>query len=462
MDISTEDDVVELAPNELMPKYLELSGDKISKEVMAISYTNASVTEYNQQIRREFFQDPSQIQVNDKIMVLTNNSNYDIFLSNGDFGLIRQILGDTEHKSIVLKKRNKETGEVEKTNIDLYFRDVIILFKDISNRPHEIKCKIVENLLFSENPGLSSEENKAIYLDFVMRNNHLKPNTKAFTDAIRNDPYFNALKVKFGYAITCHKAQGSEWKHIFLNCKSHQSYLSEGYFRWLYTALTRASEKLYTINAPHIGMFDGIKKSHAVVEHITGEISEPAAAKEKKDNPFQIQDPFLLLIYQKIVSLLQGSDIEIVNITHNQYQERYTFKNPTEHTTIHFYYNGKNIITNIQPIEINALSTQLKNFFEPLKKHIIGVVGKKENNFEFPEKFLESYFGEMKKRVETIGSKIEDIDHKNWMERYTFSRGNEIAIVDFYYNQKGQITKYILNNKSNSATLLNEILGVLQ
>jgi len=462
LDLDTEEDVIELTSNELMPKYLDISGYKISKDTMVISYTNASVTEYNRQIRKHFFEDPSQIQVNDKIMVLTNNSNYDIFLSNGDFGLIRQILGDTEHKVVQLKRKNEETGIVDKIDIDLYFRDVVILFKDINNNPHEIKCKIVENLLFSESPGLNSDENKAIYLDFVMRNSHLKPNTKEFTDAIRNDPYFNALKVKFGYAITCHKAQGSEWKHVFLNCKTHQSYLSDGYFRWLYTALTRAAENLYVTNAPHLGMFDGFKKNHVVMEHIVEKTQQTFEVEEKVDNLFQIQDPFLLLVYQKIVSLLHNQTVEIVNIVHNQYQEQYTFKNDQENTTIIFYYNGKNLITNIQSVETNALSTQLKDLFEPMKNRVLGVVNKKEEGYAFPEKFLEIYYDAVKNIIEKIGAKVGDVEHKNWMERYTFVRGDEVAIIDFYYNQKGQFRAPTPNNKSNSAVLVNDILGVLQ
>jgi hypothetical protein len=462
LDLDTEDDVTELASHELMPKYLDISGHKISKDAMVISYTNASVTEYNQQIRKHFFQDSSQIQINDKIMVLSNNSNYDIFLSNGDFGMIRQILGNTEHKTVQLKRKNEESGIVEKIDIDLYFRDVVILFKDINNKPHEIKCKIVENLLFSESPGLNSDENKAIYLDFVMRNSHLKPNTKAFTEAIRNDPYFNALKVKFGYAITCHKAQGSEWKHVFLNCKTHQSYLSDGYFRWLYTALTRAAENLYLINAPHLGMFDGFKKNHVVTEHIIEKTQHTVEKNANIDNVFQIQDPFLLLVYQKVVSLLQNHTVEIVNVAHNQYQEQYTFKNDQEATTIIFYYNGKNLITNIQSVETNALSSQLKDLFASMKKHVLGVVNGKEEGFEFPEKFLETYYDTVKNTIETIGAKVGDIEHKNWMERYMFTRDDEVAIIDFYYNGKGQFKSPTPNNKSNSAVLISEILGVLQ
>ena len=79
---------------------------------MVIAYTNASVTDYNQAIRANFFDNIDQVNVKDKIMILANSSKNGIFLSNGDFGLITQILSDTEHKSVRLKRKNSETNEV--------------------------------------------------------------------------------------------------------------------------------------------------------------------------------------------------------------------------------------------------------------------------------------------------------------------------------------------------------------
>lgn len=73
------------------------------------------------------------------------------------------------------------------------------------------------------------------------------------------DPYFNAFKLKFGYSITGHKAQGSEWKTVFLQCQTHQKALTKDYFRWLYTAITRTSGILYVMNPPQLRLGDGMK-----------------------------------------------------------------------------------------------------------------------------------------------------------------------------------------------------------
>jgi len=454
-------DISHLEHSDFINKYLEVSNHKINKNTMVIAYTNASVKEYNQTIRKYFFNSIDTININDKIIVLSNNANYDRFLSNGDFGQIRNILSNTEHKEITIKRRNEENNIVEQIKVNLYFRDVEILFNDEHGKVVLIRCKIIENLLFSENPSLSSDENKAIYLDFVIRNKHLKPNTKEFKDAIKSDPYFNALKIKFGYAITCHKAQGSEWDNIFLNCKSHQSYLSEGYFRWLYTALTRASKKLYTLDEPHIGITNNLNNKKIHIEHINDSFvkNKPIKNYASINNTFNIQDKFLLAIYQKILIIVEENNIKILDIQHKQNQEQYIFESNGEQSRVAIYYTSKNIISTINPIETNNLSSLIKTILEPLKKHILIV--EQHNNLTFSEQFLEDFYLVLKNKLSNIKINISNIEHLNYMERYTFSRKNEIAIIDFYYNRKGQFKSPTPNNKSNSQLLIKDIIGNL-
>ena len=187
----------------------------------------------------------------DKVILVNNNYNYQkIELLNGDFGKIIEVAPENETRTIRLKNKNKE-GKVVEKDVHLSFRDVTIEFIDNDQIKQNIQCKIVENLLYSEKRDLSSDELKAIYIDFKIRNDKLKNGTKEFKDALRSDKYFNALRIKFGYAVTCHKAQGGEWKNTFLNCKTSMGYFNSSYFRWLYTGITRASENLFTIDEPH-------------------------------------------------------------------------------------------------------------------------------------------------------------------------------------------------------------------
>ena len=100
--------------------------------------------------------------------------------------------------------------------------------------------------LRSESPSLSYDEGNKLYQAVNEDYKHLTTKYKRFM-AVKNDPYFNALQVKYSYAITCHKSQGGQWKKVFVE----QPYLPDGpsveYFRWLYTAITRAKEQLYLI-----------------------------------------------------------------------------------------------------------------------------------------------------------------------------------------------------------------------
>jgi tRNA A37 threonylcarbamoyladenosine biosynthesis protein TsaE len=245
-------DIEHIDHENLMQNYIESCGNQINGDSIVIAYSNASVTEYNKRIREHFFPGQLIICPGDKVMATNNKDLNGFVISNGDFGLVRQVAEEPEIRKVQLKKKSRKTKKIEYTQIELKFRQVEVGFRDPDNISHFFQCQIIEDLLYSNLPALTADENNAIYIDFCIRYQHLKRGTKEFKDTLRSDPYLNALRLKFGYAITCHKAQGSEWKNVFINCKTHQKELSAGYFRWLYTAITRTSDKLYTLEEPHI------------------------------------------------------------------------------------------------------------------------------------------------------------------------------------------------------------------
>jgi hypothetical protein len=456
---TTYRDVKHIDHDKFIQKYIELTDKKVSKDTMVIAYTNSSVKDYNQSIRQLFFNDIETIHVNDKVMILSNSSFYEVYLSNGDFGLVKNILSETETKTITLKRKNEDTNIVEEIKVNLHFRDIEIIVKDINDSPKLIKCKVIENLLFSEKASLSSDENKALYLDFVFRNQNLKPNTNEFKNQIKSDPYFNALKIKFGYAITCHKAQGSEWKNVILNCRFNENVLSESYFRWLYTAITRASENLYTIDEPQVGVFDKISATHIHMEHIVDH-SINNQLKSSEDNTFNISDSFLLSIYQKINAIVSLSNIKIIHLQHNPYQEIYTFEKYNEQLRCIIYYNSQNIITNINTIETTKFTAELQNILSPLKNHAI--VTTVSSEFSFDEEFLADYYNTVSNILKELNINISYVNHMPYRERYTFLRGEEIAIIDFVYNGQGQFTSISPSKKSNSKQLIADIMEHLK
>ena len=252
-------DVKEVAHRDLMARYLESCGHTINGESIVIAHSNSDVADYNHKIREHFFPGQKEVMAGDKVMVVTNTNVNGLFISNGDFGLVRQVLGSPETRTITLKRRVPASGKVEEIQVPLVFRDVEIGFKDLDGLPHFFRAKVLEELLYSKETNLSSDQNKALYLDFCIRNKGLRRRSTEFKHALKSDPYFNALRLKFGYAITCHKAQGSEWNHVFVKCKSHQSQLSADYFRWFYTAITRTARHLYLLDPPNHRVGDGIQ-----------------------------------------------------------------------------------------------------------------------------------------------------------------------------------------------------------
>ena len=114
----------------------------------------------------------------------------------------------------------------------------------------EVEATVVLDTLKSEAPSLTHQQQENLF-QHVWNDYPELTNKRERMKAVKEDPYFNALQIKYAYAVTCHKAQGGQWERVFID----QGYLTEDmlspdYFRWLYTALTRATDKVYLINWP--------------------------------------------------------------------------------------------------------------------------------------------------------------------------------------------------------------------
>jgi ATP-dependent exoDNAse (exonuclease V) alpha subunit len=194
--------------------------------------SNKRANQYNQQIRYNIRGQENEISAGDYIMIVKNNyfwlpeSSKAGFIANGDICEVLKIFS--------IK--------------DLYgfkFAEVEIRMIDYPEM-HPFETVLLLDTLTSESPSLTYEESNKLYQAVKEDYIHEKSKYKQFM-AIKKNKYFNALQVKFSYAMTCHKSQGGQWKTVFIE----QPYLPDGvskeYFRWLYTAITRAQEKLYLI-----------------------------------------------------------------------------------------------------------------------------------------------------------------------------------------------------------------------
>ena len=194
--------------------------------------SNKRANQYNQQIRMKIRGQENEISVGDFIMVVKNNyfwleeNSAAGFIANGDICEILKIFSLKELYGF-------KFAQVEVRMIDY-------------PKMQPFETVLLLDTLTSESPSLTYEESNALYQAVKEDYANEKSKYKQFI-AIKKNIYFNALQVKFSYAMTCHKSQGGQWKTVFIE----QPYLPDGvskeYFRWLYTALTRAQEKLYLI-----------------------------------------------------------------------------------------------------------------------------------------------------------------------------------------------------------------------
>lgn len=231
----------------------EAAAEKIRQQQSCImlAHTNNQVFYYNHCIRELLWDNPQQLQIGDRLVALQNSGKHPIL--NGDMLKIVEILDDTQHVSVLVKKYGK---------VDLAFRKIKVCLEDASQESDSIiEVKILESLLFGKEKNITLAEKMALEAYFKLRYPQKNHDAQKLKQLYSQDPYVHALQVKFGYAITCHKAQGGEWQHVYIDFDYQHRLDSAEFYRWAYTAITRSAHQLYAANAPL-----RIKKSQPQVE----------------------------------------------------------------------------------------------------------------------------------------------------------------------------------------------------
>lgn len=222
-------------PSDRLEDGLRYAYDKYGREnVTIITRSNREAVQLNQFVRRQINGAEEELDAGDLLMIVRNN--YTIldeespagFLANGDFVEIKRI------------RREEEVHGFRFVTVELQLLDY-------EEQP-PFEAKIFLDTLHSSSPSLSQEDNRKLY-DAVSQDYQYIKTKKARLEAIRQDIYLNALQVKFAYALTCHKSQGGQWKAVFIN----QGFLPEDqlnreFIRWLYTAVTRATDEVFMMN----------------------------------------------------------------------------------------------------------------------------------------------------------------------------------------------------------------------
>jgi exodeoxyribonuclease-5 len=226
-------DIVRVSGEDLIEEISSAYSRDGMDETIIVSRSNKRANIFNNGVRNRILYREEELSTGDLLMVVRNNyfwakstaGKLD-FIANGDVAEVKRV------------RRVHEMYDFRFADVELYFPDYEV----------EMDAKILLDVLQSESASLNSEDSNKLFLSVQEDYMDIR-NKKERLKKMREDPYLNALQVKFAYSVTCHKAQGGQWKNVFID----KGYVTEEmvdmeYLRWLYTAVTRASERLYLIN----------------------------------------------------------------------------------------------------------------------------------------------------------------------------------------------------------------------
>ena len=233
IDCNNYDDTIRISGEELIDEISSAYGTCGTDNTIIVVNSNKMANRYNQGIRSRIFFREEEISPGDMVMVVKNN--YFIineeeegvgFIANGDIAEVKRI-----------RKYEERYG--------FHFADMVLKFPDYNL---ELESKVMLDVLHLDTPALPYERNKELFQNVLADYLYLKTRRKQY-EAVRNDPYYNALQIKFAYAVTCHKAQGGQWERVFIDQGMfNRSEATIDYLRWFYTAITRSTDKVYLVN----------------------------------------------------------------------------------------------------------------------------------------------------------------------------------------------------------------------
>lgn len=467
----TNNEVKEIETKDVVDSFIkEFDKENIEKNVI-VNYTNKDSFNINLDIK-EKINSRSEICQDDVLMVYSNNYNYHIDIYNGT---ICKVLSVSPHSEI-FSNLFTWTLEGEKTYVTLAFREVRLSIKH-KDKWEIVECKILESFLFKDTPRIDYSEQVALYLDFKKRNPNLKPKTKEFKDALKVDKYFNALKVKYGYAITCHKAQGGEWKNALVNLACNQGKTSDMYLRFAYTSITRASEKLQIFNVPSLSQFSkfiftpySIARPKGKGDTINYVLPSDYSELIVKYN-LSKSDYKRITKFKEILAICSQFQIEIISRKEESFKDTYTFCKEDNTGTLIFNVKGNGEYSAINPRNASSeVDRDLKAIFD--KSYVISIVELNSEKATYKNTFDEeirdeleienpnyrNLYIELKSIFDEKNILIKNVDHKDYYDLYTFKKVAESAVIQFYRDDRDSYSRSnVMPALSKDAEILEEL-----
>lgn len=318
----------------------------------------------------------------------------------------------------------------------------------------EVEFLCLKNYLYAEKPEVDKDTRVALYVSTKAKFNRLWKNRNRdlidiegantlynfeLAKFLRNNPYFNAARLRFGYALTLHRAQGQRFKTVVANMDTGQGQTNEAYFRWIYTLFSVVQDKIILSNIPLItpfyktiwdasqGELDSIRPRDLIAFDSDNEAGNT-------DIPnFNSSDKALKNLYLHIINTIKPTGIVIHSCEHHKYQEVYNFKHESNGTScsLRIYYNGKYQVTRIETVTSEPIefANQVRNFIT--------------SGVRLETALQKEIFNLIKEKLDLHKILIQSIEHHNFQEIYYLKSDIDSIKLQIFYDALGFITKII-------------------
>lgn len=338
-----ENDVETVSSGDFLNKYLDYRKQSSKHDSVVICYSNSAASRYNKDIRASLYGGDVPLRVNDVLLITQNN--YRLGRMNGEFVPVLEVGARTQQSAPVYAQVGSERKRI---TITINFVQVTV--PDGNNVP--MQCMLIEDLLTSDKATISIDENRALYINFCMRNPHLKQGTTEFAEALMSDVYYTAIRAKYGYAVTGHKCQGGEWGKVFVDYTDRTG-LNDDSLRWAYTATTRAQKTLYVTNLPHVTPFDKFRIDP--IQKCKNIEAECRIIGDVVPTPFHAEntEKFLKAKYHCIMYNMNGTPYSIQSVISKPYMEVYQIQTPSGSDRFDIHYKAGGIFLPAVPASRN-------------------------------------------------------------------------------------------------------------
>jgi hypothetical protein len=385
---------------------------------VAVVPSNAMALEYNRAVRERLWGSADlPVQPRETLLVNKNSRFHD--LSNGDLVRVVKVASEAEPVTVALSGKHL---------VELRFLEATVAYRAPDDAVIQTPCLLLENPLNSPLRELPPLEIRALLVHFRTRYPNLKPGTSAFRSAIMEDPYFNALQVKYGYAMTCHKAQGGEWDSVLVHFPPSGGKRNATFFRWAYTAITRAVRKLIIVSAPNFTEYsDTYWDAPPALPP-----GQPDLAMDADWDRWSFSPPLspLMATHQRLRAAWEELGIRIESLDHLQYCERYTLAREEKRAVVSYYYDRRHRVGRSLSTPGAFLDTELAD------KALTVFLTLAEQKVSNKTPFIEDYFARLDKAIS--GSPIRRIAHREmpYCLRVTFKDGVRQGSIDFTYDAR--------------------------